>query len=269
MTLDSALSLTNIGLASVLVALMALRRVFRPSPVYFAYVCFDLVSSAAALAIYLCSGPSTWYLSIFFIAFAGDLLLFFCVLAELGKNLLRFNRESRPHWPLAALFFAVTAVLIGALARWVATPGRSLLGNLCFMTMRADGALEFAGFLALLLWSSLRKLRWPERELRIATGLGFSSFVWFLISLLQFQWSSGPVYYWIYQAGQVADLMALAYWLHYFWISDQGSPARNEDAEPRSRRGRGDSEGAQCSAAPSRPAHGSGRPFDAAARSGV
>jgi hypothetical protein len=249
MTLDSALSLANIGLSFVLVALMALRRVFRPSPVFFAYICFDLVFGAAALAIYLRSGPSAWYWYVFLLAFAGDLLLFFLVLAELGRNLLRYNRESRPHWQLAVLFLAVTAVLIGALAGWAATPGRSLLGNVCFLLMRADGALEFAGFLALILWSSLRKLRWPERELRIATGLGFSAFVWFLISLLQFQWSSGPVYYWLYQAGQIADLMTLAYWLHYFWIADRGSLAHNEDAEPGNRRGRGDSEHAQCSAA--------------------
>jgi hypothetical protein len=252
MTLDSALSVANIGLASVLVALMALRRVFRPSPVFFAYVCFDLVFTAAALAIYLRSGPSAWYLYVFLFAFAGDLLLYFWVLAELGKNLLRFNRESRPHWQLAVLFFTVTAVLIGALARWAATPGRSLLGNVCFLLMRADGALEFAGFLALILWSSLRKLRWHERELRIATGLGFTSFVWFLISLLQFQWSTGPVYFWLYQAGQAADLMTLAYWLHYFWIADQGSLAHNDDAGRENRRGREDSEHAQCSAAATR-----------------
>ena len=179
-------------------------------------------------------------------AYAGDLLLYLWVLAELGKNLLRFNRKSRPQWKLAVPLFVVAAVLIGSLSRWAATPSRTLLANICFLTMRADGALEFAGFLALISWSGLRKLRWPERELRIATGFGFVAFVWFLVSLLEFKWNAGPVYYWLYQSGQAAGLAALAYWLYYFWIDAEREPAvRDAAAGPDGASNRNDPDGAQ------------------------
>ncbi len=246
MTLGVALSLAHIGLASALVAHMALRRVFRPSPVFFAYLCFDLGSSAVGLAICRSSGFCVWYLRFFLFAYAGDLLLYLWVLAELGKNLLRFNRKSRPQWKLAVPLFVVAAVLIGSLSRWAATPSRTLLANICFLTMRADGALEFAGFLALISWSGLRKLRWPERELRIATGFGFVAFVWFLVSLLEFKWNAGPVYYWLYQSGQAAGLAALAYWLYYFWIDAEREPAvRDAAAGPDGASNRNDPDGAQ------------------------
>ncbi len=134
---------------------------------------------------------------------------------------------------LAVLLFAVASVLVLVLARWTDAPGRSPLSNLCFVGMRADGALEFAGFLALVSWSNLRKLQWPQRELHIATGFGFLTFASFLLSILLFQWNTGPVYYGIYEAGQAADLIVLAYWLRYFWIADRGVPARRRvKAEP-------------------------------------
>jgi hypothetical protein len=168
--LDTALSLAYIALASVLAGLMAVKRVFRPTPVFFAFVCFDLVSSAAGLAMLHHAGFSESYLHFYLLYLAVNFLLYFRVLAELGKNLLRFNRVSRPYGMLAVLLFAAAAVPLCALSKWTAVPGRSPFSNGYYLAMRAGEALTFAGFLALISWSSLRKFRWPERELRIATG---------------------------------------------------------------------------------------------------
>jgi hypothetical protein len=232
MTLETALILAYLLLASAVLAAMAVKRAFYSSPIFFAYICFDLGSTAIAFAIYHLLGVTEAYLGFFLFALAVDCLLCFCVFAELGKNLLRSNRESRPHWNLAVLLFATSSLMVSAVARLTAAPsGRSPLANLCFLEIRADGALEFAGFLALISWSSLRKLHWPERQLRIATGFGFATFAWFLISLLQSQWNSGPIYYGLYEAGQAAGLVTLAYWLHYFWTVDRGSLPRVEIAQ--------------------------------------
>jgi hypothetical protein len=90
--------------------------------------------------------------------------------------------------------------------------------NLYVLTTRAREVLEFSGFLTLIAWSSLRKFHWPERELRIVTGFGLSTFSWFLVSLLHARWNGGSVYHWLDQSGQIVDLLVLAYWLHYFLI---------------------------------------------------
>lgn len=233
MSLDIALTLVYIGFCAAVVAAMASKRIFLVSPIFFAYLCFEFVSTICALAVYQHAGPSVWYLRVFLTWLIGNGLLYFCALAEIGNNLLGSNGKSSPRWALAVLLFAAASVLVLVLARWTDAPGRSPLSNLCFVGMRADGALEFAGFLALVSWSNLRKLQWPQRELHIATGFGFLTFASFLLSILLFQWNTGPVYYGIYEAGQAADLIVLAYWLRYFWIADRGVPARRRvKAEP-------------------------------------
>ncbi|MGH9560093.1 MAG: hypothetical protein ACRD3S_01440, partial [Terracidiphilus sp.] len=187
------------------------------------------------------TGPSVTYWCFFLAWLVGNCLLYFGVLAEMGKNLLCSNGKSIPRWPLAVLLFAAASALVLAVARWTNAPGRSTLSNLCFVGLRANGALEFAGFLALVSWSNFRKLHWPQRELHIATGCGFLTFVAFLISILMFQWNTGPVYYGIYEAGQATELIVLAYWLRYFWIVDPGLPARRRiKAQPESPDGRED-----------------------------
>lgn len=229
-------------MASLLVATMASKRAFRSSPLFFAYVCFDLAATAAGLAIYLDVGLSMRYWSIFLLGIAADFLLYFCVLAELGKNLLRINRNALPRWQLATWIFAGAAVLIFALSRWTAEPGRSWLSNMYLFGMRATAIVQFAGFLALISWSSLRKLRWPERELQIATGLGINVFAWFLVALLHAWWTSGPAYHWLDQGGQAVQLIALTYWLHFFLISaPREDPARKSAEECDSQRSRDES----------------------------
>jgi len=243
-TVEIALCLVYIGLAATLVAAMALRRVYRTSPLFFAYLCFGLCSGIAGLMIFDYSGASIWYWGCYLLQLAGDLVLYFAALTELGKNLLRANRKSAPHWNLAVVLFAVASALVSILARWTSAPGRSPLVNLCFLGMRADAALEFAGFLALISWSSLRKLRWPVRQLQIAYGFAFSTFVSFLISLLEFQWNTGPVYLRLNDIEQAAGLVTLAYWLHGFWLeSDEpaGSGGASRNALAESEAGRPDS----------------------------
>jgi hypothetical protein len=229
--LDVALSLANMGLTTSLVAVMASKRILRTLPLFFTYLCFDLGCGVAGLAIYHASGYSTFYLRFFFVTAVVDFLFYFCVLAEICKNLLRFNRESRPHWDLAGWSLLGASVLVFTLSRWADAPGRSPLSNIYFLVMRIDEHLQFAGFLALITWSALRKFRWPDREFHVATGLGFTVFIVFLVSLLHSQWSSGPVYHALDQAAQAADSMTMAYWLYYFWIVDRGVPARQAEKE--------------------------------------
>ncbi len=232
MNLDIALGLAYIGLAAGLLAAMAGKRAFRASLVFFAYVCLDLISSVIGLAAYHYSGFSGWYLRVFYFEAVVDFVLYFGVLVELGRNLLRFNRESRPHWDVAIWLFLCACVLIFTLSRWADAPGRSWSSNIYYLGMRANELFQFAGFLALISWSTVRKLRWPERELRVTTGLGISAFGWFLVSLLHSQWSSGPEYHWFDQAGQAVDLLASAYWLHYFWIAaDREASVSNDNTE--------------------------------------
>ena len=184
------------------------------------YFCYLFVVECAGLLVdrYL---PG-WYLHFVLFVIVADFIIYFYVLAEVGKHLLRFNRIDASYWQVAFLLFVLAVAGIGALTKWAVFPHHSLLSDIYVVTMRATEVLAFAGFLALIGWSSLRKLSWPDRELHIATGFGFRSLAWFVVCLLHTQWSDGEAYHRLDLAGQIAELIVLAYWLHYFWVGTCG-----------------------------------------------
>lgn len=225
MTLEYALIFANLALSSIVVGLMAFKGVYRQIPVFFACQCFDLASGIAGVMLYSKVGFCALYFHYVLGVWAIDFVVYFLILRELGKNLLRFNREPRPRAVLAVLLFAGIALPILALTAWSPVPARTPLSNFYYLSIRTDQVVTFAGLLALLLWSNLRGLRWPERELRVATGLAIDAFAWLVVSLLHARWRIGPVYDALDQAGQAADGVTLAYWLHGFWIERPAAEA--------------------------------------------
>lgn len=223
MTVDAALSIAYAGLYLALFVSLSARRTFKALPLFCAYLICGGFAFIIAEAILLFA-PG-FYLRFFIVYIAVDGLLYFCVLEELGRNVLRYNRVIPPHWFVIVLLFALFALLAIFLAGWTVPTARSLLSAYYYQEMRIIEILEFAGFLALVCWSSLRKLSWPNRELRLATGFGLSTLVWFLIAILHALWTTGAAYHWLDQAGQAVYLAVLVYWLHYFWIEADREPA--------------------------------------------
>ncbi len=235
MPLDVVLAIVCQAFVAVVLGVFAFKGLFRQLPVFFASMCFDLGVSGLGLAIYLLAKSPARYDLYGCFAYPIDLLCYFLILRELGIKILRFNREPRPQAVVGVLLFSAILLPFMGMTAWNTVPGRSLSWNVLCLEIRAYDLLTFAGVLALLMWSSLRRLRWPERELRIATGLACDTFVWFLIALLQARWNVGPVYAALYEAGQVADILMLAYWLHGFWAEPSRQAAVAEESA-RSRR---------------------------------
>lgn len=227
--LDDALTLAGAAFASALWVVLAGKRVFTTSPAFFALLTYYLVSDLAAELVrrYF---PAL-YLRFYLLTLPVELLLFFCVLAEIGKNILHYNRVTQLRRPVMNVLFVSAVLLACLLTSWTASPGRSLLSNIYALTMKAVEILEFAGFLTLVLWSSIRELSWPDRELRIATGLGISSFVWFVIAILHAWWTAGAAYHLLDQAGLAVYIVIIAYWLYSFWFeADRGAATRHARA---------------------------------------
>jgi hypothetical protein len=227
MNLDTAIFSISCLLIAGLIAVMTSKRVFLALPVFFFYLCTGLVLGLAALLV-LHTIPA-WYVHFVIFIYATDLIFFFGVIIELGKNLLRHNRLAATRQPVAILLFLITALLAIALAGQAVTSGRTWVFRMYTFLARFNETLSFAGFLTLATWSSLRKLRWPARELHVATGLGIQTFAWFVVTVLHSHWNQGTVYHGVNQAGQIIYIGVLAYWLHYFWIrAGQVSAARRE-----------------------------------------
>jgi hypothetical protein len=74
-----------------------------------------------------------------------------------------------------------------------------------------------AAILLTLVWMSrILNLRWPERELQIATGFGFYFIVVMIVNFINSQQLSYPLYRCLDQISVASYLGTLAYWMITF-----------------------------------------------------
>lgn len=214
-TLDTALISANFILEAVFFTLLVGRRVYRTLPVFVSNQAYTLLFTLASLA---CSYSTPHYLRVWSVGITIDTLFYLCVLLELGKAVLRYNRASPPPRGLVFLLFLSAILPIGLLAQWPNPPRLDAIWQLEFRVMQASAVLEVAALLTLAWWSGLRKLRWPERELSLVMGMGSWALVQLCVLLLHEHGFIGPSYHWLDQLTPATVLGVFIYWLHYFWL---------------------------------------------------
>jgi hypothetical protein len=104
-------------------------------------------------------------------------------------------------WPFAAI-------------TGVAHVGRQ--GLLMLQLQHTVSILRILFFLLLAGGSQLLSIGWRDRELQVATGLGFYSLVNMAISIAQTHQSTGPQYIRLEQFAVVSFLVSLVYWFVSF-----------------------------------------------------
>lgn len=111
---------------------------------------------------------------------AGILLravFWLCLMAEILRKLLRWNRALAPLVPLYLLLFAGNAIVLLLLACWrlptaFVPPQRNVL-----YAVQGAGIVQMAAFLAMVWWAALRQFVWSRMEFVLATGIGLQSLV--------------------------------------------------------------------------------------------
>jgi hypothetical protein len=215
-TLDNILWLAGDGVAAIVVALLIRGREFRTFPIFSSYLVWSLLSDVAQFAarhFY----PASFY-DVYVIGLIIDSFFQFGVLVELSWSVLRPLRSALPRWTMAVVAAAIT--LIGA-AVWplVSGPvasGFSLAGRLFFHVQGTFAILRILFFLLLAGCSQLLSIGWRDRELQIATGLGFYSLVSIAVWMLHSGHTWGPLYHLLDQIAAVSYVCSLAYWAFSF-----------------------------------------------------
>jgi hypothetical protein len=162
--------------------------------------------------------PDSYYVQLYIYEMPVDFALQFCVIVELAWSVLRPLRASLPRWTLPAL--AILILLAGA-AAWPLT--RNLLmrdlapqWHLLLRLQQTFSALRILIFVVIAGGSQLLSINWRDRELQIATGLGFFSLVSLAVALIHAQMSRVAHYHPIDQVMTGSYLCSLAYWLVSF-----------------------------------------------------
>jgi hypothetical protein len=135
------------------------------------------------------------------------------ILAELGRAVVRNNRVAPPSRVVLYLLTALAAVVALALNRWRVPTEWPLLNLIYMVLLQFLATLRLVFLLTLVWWSSLLKLRWHTRELRIMTGLGLYILVTFIVAVLHAHNMASMQYHWLDQLLVGSYLWALCLWI--------------------------------------------------------
>lgn len=226
MTPDTALFLAGLASEAAIVILLLFKRVYRTLPLFFLYIAWSLLSDAVERAL-LHQFPSA-DMRIYLAGTLIDSLLQFGVLVELSMSVLRPVRAALPRAAIIVVCIIV-ALICAAIWPFAKTPGLdqiSIAGRLIVHSQLTFAALRILFFLALAGFSQLLSIGWRDRELQIATGLGFFSIVSLSVALLHTNQAPGVAQYHILeQLVSASYLCSIGYWIVSF---AQKVPERRE-----------------------------------------
>jgi hypothetical protein len=215
-SLDATLWFAGIVAQAAVVGLLLYKRVWRILPVFCAYCAWTLLSNAGAYGIHRFFPAS--YFTAYLVEMAVDSVLEFGVLVEVAWSVLRPFRASLPRGAL----MAVGALISGAGAviwTFVYVPG--LAGSLPQLRLlvqlqQTTSILRVLFFLVLAGCSQLFSIGWRDRELQVATGLGFYSLVSLAVEMLHTHQVLGPQYSHLNRIVIASYLCSLLYWVFSF-----------------------------------------------------
>jgi hypothetical protein len=216
MSLDNALWLVGVATEAAVVGLLVYRRVWRTLPIFFAYCAWDLLGAAVAYPIIRFFPAS--YFAVYLAQIVVESALELGILVELTWSVLRPFRASLPRGSLLVISGLVLA-LGAAIWPFAVIPGFGNFPPQWHLLMRlgqTTSILRVLLFLALAGCSQLLSIGWRDRELQIATGLGFYSLVGLVVAMLRTHLTTQAQYALLNQVEVASYLASLLYWVYSF-----------------------------------------------------
>ncbi len=217
MSVDNTIWLADIVTEAAVVGLLLYRRVWRLLPLFCIYCGWDLLSNAG---VFVSSQyfPSSYNLSTYLVQTALDSVLQFAVLIELAWSILRPIRASLPRSALFAISLLVLS-LGAAIWPFAAVPQLAHLSWQGYSIVRLQqtvSILRVFFFLVLAGCSQWLSIGWRDRELQVATGLGFYSLASLGAAMLHTHQTTAAEYVRLNQALIASYIVAMMYWVFSF-----------------------------------------------------
>lgn len=217
MSLNNTLWFASFLAEAAVVALLVYRRVWRSLPVFSLYCTWLMLVDVAAYPM-MRFFPANYYLFFYLATTVVYFALEFGVLVELAWSVLRPFQASLPRGSLVVVGGLVVA-LCAAIWPFAVIPGFGNLPPQWHLLMRLEqttGILRILFFLALAGSSQLLSIGWRNRELQVATGLGFYSLVSLVVAMLHTHLTMESQYTRLNQVEVASYLISLIYWVYSF-----------------------------------------------------
>jgi hypothetical protein len=202
---------------AAVIVLLFYRRIWRTLPLFCSYCIWDLTSNLVVYAVGQYK-PAV-YFDVYFTQTVLDSILLFCVLVELAWSVLRPLRASLARRGLVI----VTAILIAAGAiiwPFAALSGLVHVASKQFLIyaqlQQTVSILRILFFLVVAAGSQWLSLGLRDRELQVATGLGFYSMISVIASILQSHQATASQLENLNRFVVASYLCSLVYWLVSF-----------------------------------------------------
>ncbi len=215
-TLENGLWIAGIVAEMAVLGLLLYKRVWRTLPVFCAFCAWSLLSDGGNYLV-LRLFPDR-YASAYLIGLVVASALEFGVLVELSWSVLRPLRASLNR---SALGVIAAVILAAGAAIWPFSGIHDLSRfpaawqNLVHL-QQTTSVLRVLFFLVLAGFSQLLSIGWRDRELQVATGLGFYSIVSLGVSVLHSHQGMGQQYRYLNQIVAASYVCSLLYWAYAF-----------------------------------------------------
>jgi hypothetical protein len=213
-SLELALWLLGVALEAAVIGLLLQRRIARLLPVFFIFCVWNLASDLASRFVQTRYGYSSQTYFRFFVAeLSVDTLMLLAVLVELTWSVVRPYRSSLSRGFIVGI---AIAVLVVACIVWpfTGTAGLRIPPEwvLEIRIQQASATLRILFFLGLAAMSQLLAIGWRNRELQIATGLGFYSLMSLGATMLHMHHASAALFHSIDSVVAASYVCSLIYW---------------------------------------------------------
>lgn len=213
---DSVLAIAGIASEALVLLMLVFRRVVRTLPVFTFYLAWSLFNDlgySAAVKHY----PSSALL-IYTVSQVIDSLFQFGVLFELSRSVLRPVAKLLPRWTSLAIagLIVLICAAIWPLAQSSVFSAFNLQQRLLVHLQQTFSILRVLFFLGLAGCSQLLSIGWRDRELQIATGLGFYSMISIAVSVLQTRPAFYLQYHLMNEIVAASYVCSLLYWVFCF-----------------------------------------------------
>ena len=209
-SIDLTLWLFAVLLEGAVLGVIIWRRIYRSLPVFSCFLVWCLLSDAGMAAM---DRLPNVYLTATLVNITVDALFQIAILIELGRAVVRHNRVDPPSRVVLFLLTCLAALIAMMLNRWKIPTEWPLLNLIYMVLLQFLATIRLVFLLTLVWWSSLLKLRWHQRDLRILTGLGLYILVTFVVVVLHAHNMDGMNYHWLDQLLVASYLWALCLWM--------------------------------------------------------
>jgi len=216
MDFADTLWLVGIGLEAILLATLYLRGAWRKLPLFTIYCAWDFLNNSLLLVFSTAHNVRSEAFAIFFLATSVlDAVCILAVLTEIFWSVLRPLHATLPRHTILILtvFLCMVAALLWP---FTAIAGFGRLTSLTMHIQQVSSLLRIIVFALLAVSSHFLSLGWRDRELQVATGLGFYSLVSFGAMLVHTHSTSLSLYISLNEFVVASYLCSLLYWVYSF-----------------------------------------------------